>query len=110
MFEKQSAKQSYLGGIFLILMGIFYFLPAWGFISWGSVGLLFAFIPVVWVVHRGYYLYQRDGELNGRVLAHLMWGLFPFALMGLIFAGVNIGQFWPLIFVFIGITMLFNSR
>lgn len=98
----------WFGGLFMIAMGILFFLPTLGIISWRYVGMAFAFLPAFWIVSRGWSTYRQTGELNGAVITQLMWGLFPFMFIALAFAGVNMGLVWPLILIFIGITILFS--
>ena len=107
--EKRTQPQALFGGLFMIALGILYFLPTLGIISWQSIGFFFLLIPVAAVSYGAWMAYQEDGRLSGRVITRLMWGLFPFAFMGLWYAGFNIGNLWPLVLIFIGVTMLVNQ-
>lgn len=107
--SEKTNPQALFGGLFMIFLGIIYFFATFGIISWSSIGLFFLIIPVVSVSYGAWSAYQEDGRLSGRVITRLMWGLFPFAFIGLWYAGINIGNLWPLVLIFIGVTMLANQ-
>ena len=108
--QKSVNPHQSVGAIFLILLGGAYLLATSGFISWAAIGLMFAFLPAAWMAYCGWRVYQETGQLSGRVIVHLLWGLFPFIFLGLWYVGLNPGSLWPLILVFAGLTMLVNAR
>ena len=115
MFEKQKSPTSIFShnlfsGLFMIGLGLAYFLVTQGFLDWVTIGIFFAFIPALAVIYSGWCEYQTTGRLSGGSITRLMWGLFPFTFMALWYSGIDIGQVWPIVLVFIGITMLFNQN
>jgi len=113
MFDKKQESANsyhYLSAIIMILLGAIYFLAASGFVSWHTVGMMMAIVPVLWVLHSGWRAYQAAGQLTGRIISNLMWALFPFLIVSLWYVGFNIGNLWPLGAIFVGLTMLLNKR
>lgn len=97
------------GGLFLIFIGLVYFLPTTGIIEWGSIWIFFAILPAFWVAYGGWRQYQEQGYLSRQTIVGLMWGLFPFAFIGLIFSGVDVGRLWPLVLVLVGISIMIGG-
>ncbi len=102
-------------GIGLILVGvIFIAMQVFGEQKWfgGNSWLIWMLIPVAAVLGAGYMQYKRSGNhLTRRVIIMLMWGLFPFVMMGLTFGlGISWGAMWPLALVLVGVTMLLGRE
>ena len=97
-------------GFFFIALGVFYFLPVQGLISWQMTGMLFAFLPAGFVMYSAWAEYRATGRVSKELMIRTMWGLFPFAFFGLWILGVSPGKLWPLVLVIIGATMIIGGR
>ena len=107
--EKAMQPQNIWGGAFMILLGVVYLLATIGWVSWQSIGGFFMVIPLAGVLYSGWCAYQQDGRLSGRVISRLMWGLFPFLFIFSWYLDIHFTNIWPLMLIFMGVTMLLNQ-
>ena len=99
-------------GLFMILLGGLFFLAQSDVKIFGqSPWILFALIPVFWILANAWRQYVENGRaLNGRIIALLTWGLFPFIFIAAGILGFSASYIWPLVLIFIGIGIIFNQN
>jgi hypothetical protein len=99
-----------LGG-FIIVMGVIMLLGATGIsIAGTSPWLLFALLPVYWIVATAHRHFKEDGRVSRRVVSLLAFGLLPFAYVGGAILGLNVAAIWPIGLIVVGASfILFGS-
>ena len=110
--EKEDNGRHKLSGLFPILLGGIFLLGQSGITILGqSPWLLFALIPVFWILSAAWRQYVENGrQLNRKTVALLTWGLFPFIFVAAGIFGFNASYIWPLALVFTGIGIIFYQR
>ena len=110
--EKENDGWAKFGGLFLILLGGIFLLGQSGVKIMGqSPWMLFALMPVFWIVAAAWRQYVENGrQLNRKIVALLTWGLFPFIYVAAALFGFNAALIWPLALVFTGIGIIFYQR
>ena len=108
--QRRFSRQQQTGG-FIILLGVLFMLSTSELSIFGySPRILMAFLPLYWFAIVAYRVYQREGELNARVLISFIPMLIPFLFVGLAILGFNPGKLWPLGMIALGIVYIVSSR
>ena len=110
--EKENVGWNKFSGLFLILLGGMFFLAQTDVKIFGqSPWILFALIPVFWILATAWRQYVENGrQFNRQIAALLTWGLFPFMFVAAAIFGFNASYIWPLALVFTGIGIIFYQR
>lgn len=106
----KSDNNALFGGLFFILLGGIFYLSQLDIRPFGqSPWTLFLLVPVYWGLVSAWHQYEANGrQLNGRVLIHAFWCLFPFLFIIGIISGVSASLIWPLMFIVMGVGMIFG--
>lgn len=106
--EHKRARQTAIGGIFLIGMGGVALLAVSGFTIGGrSPWILFGLLPVVWIMYAAYQRYEANGRrVSRQVINMLIWGLFPFAFVVASILGLQASLIWPVAIILTGLGLL----
>jgi len=110
--EKENAGWHKFSGLFFIVLGGLFFLGQSDIKLFGqSPWVLFALLPVFWILAATWRNYVENGrQVNRKVIAPLTWGLFPFIFVAAGILGFNASSIWPLALVFIGIGIIFSQH
>lgn len=111
--ESKTNRSYMVGGIFMILMGGVALLAVSGVEVLGrSPWMLFALLPVFWIVATAYNKYVENGrKINRQVAAILVFGLIPFAYILFPMLGLSVNILWPMTMIFIGLgIILFRDK
>lgn len=112
--EKETANQNGMyGGMVMVLIGGIALLAYSGIEILGrSPWMLFALLPVFWIVDTAYRKYVENGkQLNRQVVSILLFGLIPFAYILFPMLGLPVNILWPMTMIFMGLgIILFRDR
>jgi hypothetical protein len=111
--ETETKRANMFGGIFMILMGGIALLAFSGLEVFGrSPWILFALLPVFWIVFAAYNKYVENGrKINRQVASILVFGLIPFAYILFPMLGLSVNVLWPMTMIFIGLgIILFRDK
>lgn len=105
-------EHSYIAqGGFQIVLGLLFLLAIFGAAHFGSsIWLVMGLVPVYWIGLKGYRLYREDGYLSNRVLTTLISCLFPFIVIVVIIAGIDMSRLWPIALILAGVATILTSR
>jgi hypothetical protein len=107
-FEADFGKGGFwIGGVILILVGLVFLARNFGFPMPENWWAFFILIPAFASLSRAWYVYRRNGEQMSRaVIAPASAGLVMALVAVLFLFGFDIGRFWPLILIVVGIGAL----
>ncbi|MCP4140150.1 MAG: hypothetical protein GY755_07655 [Chloroflexi bacterium] len=106
MEERGLSKEQQAGGFF-IWFGVLVILGMTDLRVFGySSSILMALLPLYWFLIMAYRVYQREGEINGRVLIALIPILFPFLVIGSAVMGFSLVKLWPIGIIVLGVIFL----
>ena len=111
--ETEPRRSNKVGGIFMILMGGVALMAVSGVEVLGrSPWILFALLPVFWIVSAAYNKYVENGrKINKEVAFILGFGLIPFAYILFPMLGLSVNVLWPMTMIFIGLgIILFRDK
>ena len=96
------------GGLFMVVMGIVFLAHNTVFDALGAhAWLLFLAIPIYWILFAAYRAYLEAGRrFTTEVGNRLLWGLFPFAIIGWGALGLDYALIWPVTIIIIGAGMV----
>lgn len=105
--QRRFSRQQQAGGFF-IWFGVLVMLGMSDLRIFGySPRILMALLPLYWFLIMAYRIYQREGEINGRVLIALIPMLFPFLVIGSAVIGFDLAKLWPVGMIALGVVYLF---
>lgn len=106
--EAEPKRANVFGGMFMILMGGIALLAFSGIEFFGrSPWMLFALLPVFWILVAAYNKYVENGrQINKQVAAILAFGLVPFAYILFPILGLPVNVLWPMTMIFIGLGLI----
>jgi hypothetical protein len=96
----------WLGGIFLILLGVVFLLQNMGIpflVNWWA---LFILIPAFWAYAAAWNIYQDTGRLTRSGAGPLIVGTLLTILALVFLLNLNIGLFWPVLLIVGGLVLL----
>ena len=111
--ESEVKRSNIVGGIFMIFMGGMALLAFSGVEVFGrSPWILFALLPIFWIVTAAYNKYVENGrKINKEVAFILSFGLIPFAYILFPMLELSVNVLWPMTMIFIGLgIILFRNR
>ncbi len=89
------------GGIFLLAMTD---IEIFGFSPW----ILMALVPILWSLGIAAKHLIEDGRVSIRVLIPAFFALIPFGFVALSMMGLNLGQYWPVLAIGLGLFFIFK--
>jgi peptidoglycan/LPS O-acetylase OafA/YrhL len=103
-------RGSWVVGVVLILLGAIFLAQNFGYPvphNWWAVFLL---LPAFACLAAAWSMYQRNGgELTPPVTSALVTGVILVLLAVIFLLGIDLGKFWPLILIVLGLAALFGG-
>jgi hypothetical protein len=101
---------SWLVGIVLIVLGAIFLAQNFGYPIPHNWWALFILVPAFASFATAWSIYQRNGHLmSPPVNSALLTGVFLVLLSGVFLLGIDLGKFWPLILIVLGVAALLGG-
>ena len=108
--SESSAKNrsgSVIGGIFLIGLGVIFFLQNLGWFYVGNWWAFFILLGTAGAWGSALHIYQRNGQrITHGVIGNFIGGLFPLAVALIFLLNLDWGTMWPVFLVIAGIAIM----
>ena len=114
MFDPNSNQKARISGqrftgVMMIGTGLIFMIAMSGVRIFGySPWILMALLPVLWSLGTAVKHLLEDGRVTPRVLIPLFFALVPFGFVALSMMGLNLGQYWPVLAIAIGVYFIFK--
>jgi hypothetical protein len=104
------AGGSWIVGLILIALGVIFLAQNFGYGLAGNWWALLILLPAFACFAGAWSMYQRNGgNLTPPVTSAAVAGIFLAALALILFRGVELARFWPIILIVLGLAALFSG-
>jgi hypothetical protein len=103
---QRRGRYGWLGGAFLILLGIVILLQNMGIAVLQNWWALFILIPAFWSFVAAWENYQEHGQITRHGVWSLIVGVGLTMLSGYFLLGLTLGPYWPFLLIIAGIALL----
>lgn len=106
-------RGGWLGGIVLILIGIFFLLGNYGLVAWqlfDNWWALFILIPALGALGNAWRTYQMQGRFTDEVFGSLLGSLLLLCISLVFLLNLEWGRIWPIFLILGGLGILLRGR
>lgn len=104
--ERWGKGGAWVGGVILIALGVVFLLQNFGFPVPKNWWAIFIMVPGIAALGAAWSLHERAGAWTSGAVGSLLAGSIIVGMAIVFFFGFDLGKFWPLILVALGVAAL----